>query len=40
MAKKVILEPGRTFSEFSLLTDYTTKNCNLNNINLKSNLES
>ena len=38
MAKKVILEPGRTFSEFSLLTDYTTKNCNLNNINLKSNL--
>ena len=38
MAKKVILEAGRTFSEFSLLTDYTAKNCNLNNINLKSNL--
>ena len=38
MAKKVILEAGRTFSEFSLLTDYTSKDCNLNNINLKSNL--
>ena len=38
MAKKVILEAGRTFSEFSLLTDYTSKNCNLNSINLKSNL--
>ena len=30
MAKKVILEAGRTFSEFSLLTDYTSKDCNLN----------
>ena len=38
MAKKVILEAGRTFSEFSLLTDYTPKECNLNNINLKSKL--
>ena len=38
MAKKVILEAGRTFSEFSLLTDFTPKDCNLNNINLKSNL--
>ena len=38
MAKKVILEAGRTFSEFSLLTDYTSKKCNLNNIDLKSNL--
>mgnify|MGYP006086168067 FL=1 len=38
MAKKVILEAGRTFSEFSLLTDYTSKECNLNNINLKSKL--
>ena len=38
MAKKVILEAGRTFSEFSLLTDYTSKDCNLNNINLKSKL--
>ena len=38
MAKKVILEPGRPFRDFSLLTDYSTKNCNLNNINLKSNL--
>ena len=38
MAKKVILEAGRTFSEFSLLTDFTSKDCNLNNINLKSNL--
>ena len=39
MAKKVILDAGRTFSEFSLLTDYTSKNCNLNNINLKSHLK-
>ena len=38
MAKKVILEAGRTFSEFSLLTDYTPKDCNLNSINLKSKL--
>ena len=38
MAKKVILEAGRTFSEFSLLTNYTPKECNLNNINLKSKL--
>ena len=38
MAKKVILEAGRTFSEFSLLTDYTPKECNLNNIDLKSKL--
>ena len=38
MAKKVILEAGRTFSEFSLLTDYTPKECNLNSINLKSKL--
>ena len=38
MAKKVILEAGRTFNEFSLLTDYTSKDCNLNSINLKSKL--
>jgi IMP dehydrogenase len=38
MAKKVILDAGRTFSEFSLLTDYTSKYCNLNSINLKSKL--
>ena len=38
MAKKVILEAGRTFSEFSLLTDYTPKECNLNSINLKTKL--
>ena len=38
MAKKVILEAGRTFSEFSLLTDYTPKKCNLNSINLKTKL--
>ena len=38
MAKKVILDAGRTFSEFSLLTDYTSKDCNLNSINLKSKL--
>ena len=35
MAKKVILETGKTFSEFSLLTEYTSKDCTLQNINLE-----
>ena len=35
MAKKVILETGKTFSEFSLLTEYTSKECTLQNINLE-----
>ena len=38
MAKKVILETGKTFGEFSLLTDYTAKGCNLQNISLETNL--
>ena len=38
MAKKVILETGKTFGEFSLLTDYTSKDCTLQNINLETDL--
>ena len=38
MAKKVILETGKTFGEFSLLTNYTSKDCTLQNINLETDL--
>jgi IMP dehydrogenase len=38
MADRVILETGKTFSEFSLLTNYTSKDCTLQKINLKTNL--
>ena len=38
MAQRVITEAGKTFSEFSLLTDFTSKNCTLQNINLDSKL--
>ena len=38
MADRVILETGETFSEFSLLTNYTSKDCTLQKINLKTNL--
>ena len=38
MAERVILEAGKTFSEFSLLTNFTKKSCTLQNINLESNL--
>ena len=38
MAERVILEAGKTFSEFSLLTNFTSKDCNLQRINLNSNL--
>jgi IMP dehydrogenase len=38
MAKKVVLETGKTFGEFCLLTNFTSKNCTLQNINLETNL--
>ena len=38
MAKKVVLETGKTFGEFCLLTNFTSKNCTLQNINLEANL--
>tara|TARA_B100001029_G_scaffold153972_1_gene137896 strand:- start:1527 stop:2960 length:1434 start_codon:yes stop_codon:yes gene_type:complete len=38
MAQRVITEAGKTFSEFSLLTDFTSKNCTLQNINLNNKL--
>ena len=36
MAERVILEAGKTFSEFSLLTNFTSKECTLQKINLDS----
>ena len=38
MAQRVITEAGKTFSEFSLLTDFTSKDCTLQNINLDNKL--
>ena len=38
MAERVILETGKTFSEFSLLTNYTSKDCTLQKIDLKTKL--
>ena len=38
MAQRVITEAGKTFSEFSLLTDFTSKDCTLQKINLDSKL--
>jgi IMP dehydrogenase len=38
MAKKIILEPGRTFSEFSLLTGHTGRNCKLTDVTLQTSL--
>ena len=38
MAERVILEAGKTFSEFSLLTNFTKKSCTLQNISLESDL--
>ena len=38
MAERVILEAGKTFSEFSLLTNFTSKDCTLQKISLGSNL--
>ena len=38
MAKKVVLETGKTFGEFCLLTNFTSKNCTLQNISLETNL--
>ena len=40
MAERVILETGKTFSEFSLLTNYTPKECTLQKIKLKTKLGS
>jgi IMP dehydrogenase len=34
MAKKIILEPGRTFSEFTLLPNHTGASCQIPNISL------
>ena len=38
MAKKVVLETGKTFGEFCLLTNFTSGDCTLQNINLETNL--
>jgi|TARA_B110000263_G_scaffold179699_1_gene157261 IMP dehydrogenase len=38
MAERVILETGKTFSEFSLLTNYTPKECTLQKIHLNTKL--
>ncbi|MFH1209262.1 MAG: IMP dehydrogenase [archaeon] len=35
MVKKIITEPGRTFHEFSLLTNYSSKDCIIKNISLR-----
>ena len=37
MAERVILEAGKTFSEFSLLTNFTSKDCTLQKIDIDSN---
>jgi IMP dehydrogenase len=38
MVKNIIWTPGRTFSEFSLLTGYTTKKCKITNIDISTEL--
>ena len=38
MAERVITEAGKTFSEFSLLTNFTPKDCTLQKITLNSKL--
>ncbi len=38
MAKKIILEPGRTFGEFSLLTGHTQRDCTLTDVTLRTTL--
>ncbi|VVB81020.1 Inosine-5'-monophosphate dehydrogenase [uncultured archaeon] len=38
MAKQIILEPGRTFQEFSLLPGFTKSDCTITNINLEAKL--
>jgi len=38
MANKIILEPGRTFSEFSLLTGYTKHSCTITDVTLQTKL--
>ena len=38
MAERVILEAGKTFSEFSLLTNFTSKDCTLQKISLGNSL--
>lgn len=38
MAKKIILEPGRTFSEFSLLTGHSGRDCKLTDVTLQTSL--
>ena len=38
MAKKIIFEQGRTFGEFSLLTNYTPADCKITDINLETKL--
>ena len=40
MVKEIKKEPGRTFSEFSLLTDYTANDCTIRDINLETILYS
>ncbi len=38
MAKKIILEPGRTFSEFCLLTGHTGRHCTISDVTLETRL--
>ncbi|MFT4297605.1 MAG: IMP dehydrogenase [Candidatus Woesearchaeota archaeon] len=38
MVKRIIWEPGRTFSEFSLLTGYTGKDCKITDVDLTTRL--
>ena len=38
MVKQIVREPGRTFSEFSLLTGLTPADCTLPNISLATDL--
>ncbi|MBC8500545.1 MAG: IMP dehydrogenase [Nanoarchaeota archaeon] len=38
ITKKIILEPGRTFGEFSLLPGYTGKDCDIHTVSLETKL--
>jgi len=38
MVKQIIMEPGRTFGEYSLLTGFASKECQISKVDLKTNL--
>jgi len=40
MLEDIIMEPGRTFREFSLLPGYTPKDCNIHSVKLESTITS